>query len=192
MSIFTNQRGAMFGLDARLALVILGGLSLVVGAAFTFNLKRAEGHGLYRNIEAITEAVIAMQYDLKTAPLDIVPAGADLGARAFSALSNRDEVKPELRRNWLGPYLVMQTWDSNYMQYGTHEFFYGSDGTPESIGYLNFLWLRIQNVPEPVALSLNEIMDGADETNPRNSGKVQWRTTSGQNVTNIRLMDLLR
>lgn len=191
MKFIRKQRGAMFGLDARLALAILAGLSIIAGSALVMTSSGAEGAALQREIEATKEAVISLQYDLKT-PIEDAPSAAITPQKTYQILVRRDLVAAALQPRWLGPYLVMQAWGSEYVKFGLREISVGTATVPATACASDcYLWLSIENVPVTVAEALNDIVDGADEANPDTSGEILWADNSGENLTHARLMGVM-
>lgn len=92
------KKGAMFGLDARIALAIFGALSVISGAALYSAIQQSKVIALLTNLEEIGKAY--QQYLLDT--------GQDLPAHTTTASYILDDAKELVSSNisgWQGPYL---------------------------------------------------------------------------------------
>lgn len=200
--LFTAQRGAMFGLDTRVAMAIMGGLSIIAGSAYVFSLRSAQAHALREEIIVTKGAIDALQYDMKIGihRLQNVTSTPDEEHR-YNALTSTNgfvEWTASMNRKhyWQGPYL--QDFRYNRSQdrqerFGTRTIHHGTANDPlSSCTSSCFLWLGFSSVSEAVALQLNETFDG-DETTPENTGKVQWNNSPSGDTKQIyvRLMDAM-
>tara|TARA_Y100001960_G_scaffold127900_1_gene136224 strand:- start:583 stop:1134 length:552 start_codon:yes stop_codon:yes gene_type:complete len=97
-----NKKGAMFGLDARIALAIFGALSVISGAALYSAIQEARVFSVITQVEEIAKAIEA--YNLDTAQdLPLSSANFDLEALLESSVDG-----------WKGPYLsITDDIDSN-------------------------------------------------------------------------------
>lgn len=93
-----SQKGAMFGLDARIALAIFGALSVISGAALYSAVKSAKMESYRQNFEELTKA--STQYFLDTG--EELPFWATSSGRIFSGhlINNIANLS-----NWKGPYI---------------------------------------------------------------------------------------
>lgn len=189
MTFFNKQRGAMFGLDARVGLAILAGLSIITGSALVFTSSQAEGASLHKEVEVIKEAVIAVQYDTKT-PIQDIPATPDV-SNTFHVLLRKDYVSPALQPRWLGPYIISH-WITTNAKFGLRTIVVGTETSPTTVCASDcYLWLSIADVPVSIAESFNEIVDGLGELSPDTSGEVRWADNAGENLVYVRLMEEL-
>lgn len=88
-----NQRAAMFGLDARIALAIFGGLTIITGAALFAAIGQTRTTTILAEIDNIDKAIT--QYILDTST-DLPPQGA---------YRNIGELMSSSVAGWNGPYL---------------------------------------------------------------------------------------
>tara|TARA_Y100000590_G_C15218211_1_gene825188 strand:- start:30 stop:581 length:552 start_codon:yes stop_codon:yes gene_type:complete len=97
-----NKKGAMFGLDARIALVIFGALSVISGAALYSAIQEARVVSVITQVEEIAKSIEA--YNLDTAQdLPLSSSNFDLEALLESSVDG-----------WRGPYLsITDDIDSN-------------------------------------------------------------------------------
>lgn len=89
------KKGAMFGLDARIALAIFGALSVISGAALYSAIQEAKVTQYAIFLEAISKATIAYVLD----------TGQELPAVTGSAL-NLTELESSTVSGWAGPYFT--------------------------------------------------------------------------------------
>lgn len=59
-----DKRGAMFGLDARIALAIFGGLSIVTGAVLYYAIKQTKATTLIGEFESLAKGYTGMVLDI--------------------------------------------------------------------------------------------------------------------------------
>ena len=100
-----NNKGAMFGLDARIALAIFGALSVISGAALYSAIKNAKTTAAFTELQEIIKA--SEQYLLDT--------GSHMPKHATSiqVLYSGDLIEnTQGVSNWQGPYLPYERIDS--------------------------------------------------------------------------------
>jgi type II secretory pathway pseudopilin PulG len=91
------NKGAMFGLDARIALAIFGALSVISGAALYSAIQEAKVTAFYAQVKEIEKAFESIYIDLGTLPQH----NAGLADVTVNYLNNNlDNLK-----GWNGPYL---------------------------------------------------------------------------------------
>jgi type II secretory pathway pseudopilin PulG len=91
-----TKRGAMFGLDARIALAIFGALSVISGAALYSAIQNAKVTALTADISEVQKALEAFYLDTGTTPSAIINGYMDL----TQMIDNDDSIQ-----GWNGPYL---------------------------------------------------------------------------------------
>ena len=182
MKILKSQRGAMFGLDARIAMAIVGALSLVGGMAMTMTSSEVKAKALLKDLETYKAAVQSLQYDLKTNLQDAVTTGSE-AIKAFQALNDSSVLQAAHQTKWLGPYLKIRTDDPTiHENYGAMRLQIGTDtnvSAASTCGSSCFYWMRVDEVPYIDFMEINDIVDGAGEASPDTSGRVQWRADTG-------------
>ena len=97
------KKGAMFGLDARIALAIFGALSVISGAALYSAIKESKSIAKLSQIQEVVKAY--EQFYLDT--------GAHV-KKSTGDIINIEELvdNTEVRANWKGPYLSYKKADS--------------------------------------------------------------------------------
>ncbi len=190
MHFFKSQRGAMFGLDARIAMAIIGALSLVGGATMFTTSSEVKAKALIKDFEAYKAAVEGMQYDIKRDIYTSVVTGVEHAAlRAFASLNDVTMLEPAYRTHWLGPYLKGRqddiTMHENYGQLWLHKGSATDPGAASGCGALCFYWIKVEDVPEKDFMVINDQIDGVGEANPDTSGQVLWRPDNGTNPERI-------
>ena len=90
------KKGAMFGLDARIALAIFGALSLISGAALYSAIRESKVVSVLAEADEVSKAV--GQYILDTRSELPTASAANLSIKALI-------VEPSGVKNWNGPYL---------------------------------------------------------------------------------------
>lgn len=171
MSFLTSQRGAMFGLDARIALAIFGGLSVVTGAALFGVSKTTRVTALTTEFDNISKAYTSMILDTATNPGGTIGFG-DL-------LTNGDAAA-----FWNGPYLTRT--DNRGPGGSTYAL---QDGqtvdatTPAACGggdtdtsQTCFIWLAVTGVDESLYPAIDLAIDGVAAAN---QGNIRYPATAG-------------
>jgi type II secretory pathway pseudopilin PulG len=105
------QKGAMFGLDARIALAIFGALSVISGAALYSAIQEAKVTAIINTAKEIEKAI--EQYYLDTGSLP--PHSTGNSSRDLSAIALK--VKPSGITNWKGPYYPFSNAATEYFVY---------------------------------------------------------------------------
>jgi type II secretory pathway pseudopilin PulG len=103
-----NKKGAMFGLDARIALAIFGALSVISGAALYSAIKQAKVTSVITEAREITKAIEA--YYLDTG--EMLTHSSSNDTRDLAAIPLK--VKPANVTNWNGPYFPSDNDASEY------------------------------------------------------------------------------
>lgn len=178
-----NQRGAMFGLDARITLAIFSGLSVLAGYTVTTNLDYITGGALTDELKNVSNAIDGYHHDLKQ---DIFKTLiSPTSKNAVKALFDSEAINPgRFRSRWLGPYVEYSS--TNHHKYGemrlekrTHKF----TETCQSSSRTCYLYLSLKHVPLGTLEKVNDDYDGDIEAAPELEGRVQWdmRTQTGDN-----------
>lgn len=173
-----NQRGAMFGLDARIALAIFSVISIIAGATIVVNMDQSRAKSLASEMVDMAKAVEAIHADLRG---DIFPALEQASEKnAFIALYDNTVVMENgnLRARWLGPYIK---YTSNlHPRYGTMllqarsaQFAQPCSGADNC-----YIWLVYSTIKPGIGKEVNDILDGSAEAEPSASGRLQWITDS--------------
>lgn len=167
-----SQRGAMFGLDARIALAIFAGLSVIAGMAVFGTIRDTDVTALVSEFDNIGKGYINYAFDTG---VDIVP-GATTGL-GFAALY---ENTPTATLGWNGPYITRAT--KQHPRFGVYDIVQGridTDAAPPAAttpGAINGAWVELEDVPCEIAADLDEKVDG--DTDPVTAG-IQLDATAG-------------
>lgn len=174
-----NEKGAMFGLDARIALAIFASVSIIVGVALYNVVKRVRATAFISELREIGKAW--EQYYLDT--------GKDLpecntppqGTRATKELVKSDV------KGWKGPYLNYK--EAYYMapvlghgKYGdihlisARDIEWGNNVNWKSVARCNegdkcYVWVHIHKVSDDLKGEIDNIIDNGD--GPSN-GNFRW------------------
>jgi len=186
-SVKTN-RGAMFGLDARIALAIFGALSVISGAALYSAIKQAQVTSAAQRIIEFAKATEAYLIDVKKDMPESVSTPGGIARRVQDLLDST-------ARGWGGPYLDVEItghdslvkdegdvtfqwylyWSANE-DWGDIAGWKGNDCSAGKVCYY-FMKSHISNIPgtqkEEFALSLDEYLDGGDGADKGNL-RILW------------------
>lgn len=174
-----SQQGALFGLDARIALAIFSIISVVAGTAMVLNLDGIRAKSLSGELTDTTRAIESYHNDLQNDIYQTLDKPTD--KNAFQALYDHTVVTESRnqRSKWHGPYIKFNS--TIHPIYGemliqkraaNHQENCEADG-------MCYLWLVYSRTPAGVVKETNEILDGAKEENAATSGRIQWTTSSG-------------
>lgn len=145
-SSFKNQRGAMFGLDARIALAIFGILSVVAGVSSINVLGGAAVTALATELNNMKKAY--QEFNLST---------GDYTTNFMDLIKNDNDII-----GWSGPYIDLLTDKSR--TYGTYSLVEGRqdvNGVPpvECTGGICAIWIKLTGVKDSVADQLDKQFD---------------------------------
>lgn len=190
-----SQRGAMFGLDARLAMVIFGSLAVIVGMTVFMTVPKIQAKSLVQDIASYKAAVEGMQYDVRDSVSNIITTGGSADIKRFQALNDRSVVEAADQPRWMGPYLQSRTSDATvHENFGQMYLIEAARDDYTTIACADcFYWLRIDDVPENAYIIVNNELDGEGEASPATSGKVRWEADDGLNPDRlyVRLANVL-
>lgn len=184
-TLLTEQCGALFGLDARIALAIFGILSVVAGASIVTSVNGTRGQVLADELAQTSQALESYHHDLKT---DIfLTLMIPTEKAAFQALYDNSVImeSDNLKARWNGPYVKSSS--NIHPRYGAITLtkagpVHTSPCLPQDICYL---YLVYSNVKPDIMRKANEVLDGTDETDAANQGRLQW--SRGDQGTDERL-----
>ena len=175
-----TQKGAMFGLDARIALAIFGTLSVVTSGYMLSGLNKFNAQGLSEELRNTHTAIERIHHDIKQDLHNQLAVKND--ENAIVALYDSSAISPTAIVNkWNGPYLTRQV--ATHPKYGAIRLskFQNDHTSTCSSGNLCYLWLTYASMPSDVANELNKIFDGESESTAKDEGRLQW-TGSGDPV----------
>ncbi len=180
-----DQRGALFGLDARIALAIFGILSVVAGVSIVTSIDGTRGQVLADELAQTSQALESFHHDLKT---DIfLTLTTPTEKAAFQSLYDNSVImeSDNLKARWNGPYVKSSS--NIHPRYGAITLtkagpVHTSPCTPTEICYLYVVY---SNVKADIATKANEVLDGTEENDAPNEGRLQW--SRGDEGTNQRL-----
>lgn len=163
-----NNKGAMFGLDARIALAIFGALSVISGAALYSAIQESRTVSLLASLNEVSKAI--EQYMLDT--------GADLVKGHSSSRFDMESLVKDLSIvGWNGPYLSYgNSTDANlYLEdglpvgerlgsrYATDDDFpTATDIVVCTTGKPCYVWILLHNAPEDLVKQLDLKVDGVE------------------------------
>ena len=182
-----NRKGAMFGLDARIALAIFGALSVISGAALYSAIQNSKATALLADLNEFGKAWESYYLDTGSdlprltgvAPLPHLAKVADLTSSAVSG--------------WKGPYtsLKVKTSNTNVLTKLNNNDEYiiiyakdtdwgvsGNDWYPTHICDSSnpcYAWVHVKGTGVDVGTAIDEIVDGGDGAD---KGKFRYRKSS--------------
>jgi len=185
-TFLNQQKGAMFGLDARIALAIFGGLSVVMGAAMLQVMGDNRVDNILQEHAKISSAVDALQEDFRD-NIDNALATVNDTER-YLALMEEAGFLAAFQGRWRGPYIPIKGARNQHPNYGamglaprqinTNNACLAATITSRNC-YYNLVYTA---VPLVTITALNNRIDGTTETTPAAEGIIQWQNISGQNA----------
>ncbi|NBV54689.1 MAG: hypothetical protein EBR79_03140 [Proteobacteria bacterium] len=152
-SLFHNQSGAMFGLDARIALAIFGILSVVAGVS-AINVFSQAG----------TTALTTELTNMKKAYTEFHLSTSEHTLKFLDLVNNESEIP-----GWSGPYVDGMLSDKS-RGHGTYSLTEGRQDVPgvppvECSGGICGIWLKLTKVKDGLARDVDKALDGDDSPN---------------------------
>ena len=159
-----SQKGALFGMDARITLAIFSGLSVIAGTAGYGYMQQTQVTSLATELDNISKAYANFQLD------------TSVNTKNFSDLLNNDGGQ----LGWNGPYMIMSS--DKHVSFGTYSLEYGIEmrkikgKSPRPCVNrrdLCFVWAKLTEVPSTLATAVDEHIDGElDEKGTPDSGRL--------------------
>lgn len=176
----SSQRGAMFGLDARISMAIFGTIAIAVGYTGISKLTAAKDAALYKEILAIEDAMDLMQTDLGVFYQFAI--GTSNGANDIDALNDSSLIAAKYRSRWNGPYL--EGLKSDHPLYGAYTILYRQPTGAAACNINNdcFATISLASVPASVWAKFNRMIDEnngqSPEGTPTATGHVRSTNTA--------------
>lgn len=183
-TLLKSQRGAMFGMDARIAMSIFGALSIVAGYTAFSKITSSREAALYNELSEIDYALRQYALDMGIFPLftingmTISPSVTADATRSFNALwTTTTNVAATYTPRWNGPYLNIDTNDHPIYGAFTVTFAQADHTTACTSTVTCYAWINLTNVPAEIWESVNAYVDeengATPEGTPLTSGRVQ-------------------
>ena len=168
-----NKGGAMFGLDARIALAIFGALSVISGAALYSAIQQSK----------VIQAVTSLNEKSKAYDSYVLDTGSEIAldpSYSYGVYVEFKKLVEDSTTGWAGPYLSEKPhatlthlthnplYDSSYSfiaRVKDTEWGEGSSNTASSQACDSsnpcFLWIGMSQVPVELAKAIDEYIDGS-------------------------------
>ena len=176
------KKGAMFGLDARIALAIFGALSVISGAALYSAIQQSKVISIVNQISELTSAIEAYYLDTGEFIRKIEDVNNLLPNKAY-ALGAVDLVENSGVKGWNGPYIPPLEYRDDYISF--RDIIYvliradtgvwggaGAFTTACSIKDTCNLWIQVNVQNENIAKQIDLHYDGGETLD---SGKIRIR-----------------
>jgi len=193
----TSQRGAMFGLDARVALAIFAGLSAIAGTAVFSAVRDTRVTGVLTEFDNISKGYINFVFD----------TGVDIPQDPSSTAPDTDGTGPGFQNlyldanstlNWNGPYITIAT-NTHTAGYGVFALRTGridANWTPAAITApgtgIAGIWLTLSAIPCEIAGDLEEKIDGTGGAGNTGNFRYNAACAAGANETAAYLLSRTR
>lgn len=173
-----SQRGAMFGLDARIALAIFAAISLVGGYFGLGKITTANNAAFLKELRAYENAIMQIQTDLGVF-YQFAIDGSD-GIKDFNAIETATgNILARYQPRWNGPYIDGIRRD--HPVYGAYTVAYRQADYTTACNISNdcFVWLVIDGVPASVFAFVNRYVDEDSGLDPEGTPISEGRVRSG-------------
>jgi len=177
--LMTSQKGAMFGLDARVALAIFAILSSTAGYIGFSKVRKARDASALHAIESISKALQEYQKDMGNFALFTVDTPSD--SNNIEILWDITKVAPNYQKYWNGPYLQDDSTDHNV--YGTFAVRYRQSDYTTACTTNNaddcYSWIILDGIPARTWATINNYVDASYGTaletagNEHNEGRIR-------------------
>ena len=180
---FFSQRGAMFGLDARIALAIFGTLAIVSGYVGISKFQTAKDAAFMKELFAVEEAMELMQTDLGVF-YDFAMASGNTPQEKLLALNDVSYINPKYQSRWNGPYLEGLEQPNRYTNTDYRLFSTQVDlSTGCNISNACYMMIVLGGVPGSLWDRINRMVDenngSAIEASPVAEGRVRSGSALG-------------
>lgn len=155
----TGQRGAIFGIDARIAIAIFAMLSMTAGYIALGKLEQVRIANTIKEIQAVDQALKQAQTDMGVFyPQALVESN---GYDEFKALWDKNFVQLKFQKLWNGPYFSKT--NNDHPIYGSYSLIYKTDslGTCERNTDC-YVYIALSEVPLEDWVKINTIIDEAN------------------------------
>jgi len=158
-----SQRGAMFGLDARVALAIFAGLSVIAGTAVFSAVRDTSVTAVVTEFDNISKGYINFVFDTG---VDVQPDPADTSSPNVSGTGGGFQnlyTDANSTLGWDGPYVTIatNTHPGGYGVYSLHDGSIDVDWTsPATTGAIPGKYIALSDVPCEIAHDVESKVDG--------------------------------
>jgi hypothetical protein len=192
MVTFCQQRGAMFGLDARLSLIIFTVLTLVSGYTGLKAYSQIKAQSFVSDLRNFSKATAQMERDLQhkisTAISPCGPINCSY-INSFLSLTSQDYINSNYISRWHGPYITRG--DSINAKYGAGRIYqYDASYAACTAGSPCYSWVYLPAVKasSTVIELANSAFDGGGEGSPATSGVFRYTDNgNGTYIVNFRM-----
>lgn len=172
--IITNNKGALFGMDARIAMAIFASISIIMGYFSFGKINMAKDSALISELEAITSAMQNYQTDMGTFYQFTINT-VD-GFNGFEALYNINAVNTGYQKNWNGPYYTITS--NSHHAYGDFSISYSqADRTACTSSSDCYAWIELTGIKQVMWDRINSFVDEGLGNTPEPNGQ---QTTTGK------------
>jgi type II secretory pathway pseudopilin PulG len=172
--IIRSNKGALFGMDARIAMAIFASISVAIGYFAFGKIDMAKNSALLRELNAIHDAIQDYQSDMGTFYQFTIATSN--GSNDFIALYDSSTISANFQGLWNGPYY--QASSTSHLTYGSFTITYGQDDRSACTGSSEcHAWITITQIPQKIWNEVNAFADenggSTPEVNGHTIGRVQ-------------------
>ncbi len=189
-----NQRGALFGFDARMALMIFGVMSLVVGFYSIGRIKIAKNAALIKELETLDSALQHYQSDMGVFFLFTYNTEEEENTQTHKSLNvlwDKSKLREGFKPLWNGPYTHRNT--RHHRTFGSFSVSFAQANLEDICTTTSdcYAWITLTKVPVKVWQEVNSYVDeaGGDQREPihkaEKSGRVHAQTVDGEDTRTL-------
>jgi hypothetical protein len=184
--IIKNQQGAIFGVDARIAIAIFALLSVTAGNFALGKLEKVRNGAILKELQNIDFAMQQFQTDMGVFYGHAI--GENNGLDDFKALYQQDVLKRNFKKLWNGPYIDEET--NIHSILGRYYIaYYKDDMSPCETKGECFTFIAVTETPLEAWTFINTYKDESlgteveKETTKHLTGKVRSLNLNSEKVT---------
>lgn len=173
-NLVNNSRGALFGMDARIAMAIFASITVVIGYFSFGKINSAKDSALLKELTAIHNSIQNYQTDMTTFYQFTIDTSN--GTNDFIALYDSSTILANYQGNWNGPYYSAIS--PNHHVYGSFTLTYAQADRSACLSSTDcYVWIGLTQVDQEMWEAVNSFVDeqwgSAPEVAGHTIGKVQ-------------------
>jgi len=182
-----TKSGAMFGLDARIALAIFGALSVISGAALYSAIQKTQATALLADLNEVAKAWESYYLDTGQLPPFLSTSSGDWEEHTYKTA----ELISSTVKGWRGPYLPYELSGLDVLHSKYHQIFiptisdaggWGGTVNWDPVGLCDgsnkcYAWVHLSGIEsETLMKAVDDIVDNGDGAK---AGNFRWRDVGG-------------
>lgn len=195
-----NRRGAIFGLDARVALIIFAVLSTITGFVLYQRAEEVQDIKLYASLQEIERGLKLQQRDMGMLPgYAMVDGLGGAGEDQFLTLCSNSLITTGLQKRWKGPYITQHgnCGVDTYKTYSINYYIGYASGQVSSTCQIGnactactatgpcYAWIGVWGIPIEETTYINHVVDEGCNSSPGCTNTELAATENGRVVYDV-------